>query len=252
MPQRYLFAALLVIFTTLASIDARAEIYKCVAANGELTYSQTPCPEKDSKVTVQKSDGRSGADSADCQYAHRFALATAQEMQAGTDSSTVFDRYGGLGSLSNGSVSLISYVFQFRTNDDVSVERVAALSNAKCQARAFGDVTCEQLPVAFTNRLGGCEADDESRARNVLPFPTSVSQPTQLQSYSAPQESGSSQQARYRDTRAREEEKRLECKERIRSQIDAINSQMRSGYSGSQGDSMRRRRRDLEQKMRDC
>jgi hypothetical protein len=173
-------------------------------------------------------------------------------MKAGIDSTTVFDRYGGLGSLSNGSVSLISYVFQYRTNDDVSAERVAALSTAKCQARAFGDVTCEQLPVAFTSRLGGCEADHDSATSSFLPFPASVSQPTQLQSYSAPQESSSSKQTRYRETRAREEEKRLECKERIRARIDAINSQMRSGYSGSQGDSLRRRRRDLETQMRDC
>jgi len=65
-------------------------------------------------------------------------------------------------------------------------------------------------------------------------------------------ESLSSQQAARRAARAKELEKREACRDRIRSQIDRINSRMRSGYSASQGIRLRERRRDLEQRLRDC
>ncbi len=66
------------------------------------------------------------------------------------------------------------------------------------------------------------------------------------------EESRSSQQAARRAARAKEQEKRQGCRDRIRSQIDRINSRMRSGYSASQGIRLRERRRDLERRMREC
>lgn len=236
----------LLLLTLLWPVAGDAEIFKCVAANGELTFSQTPC--LDSKVTVQKSTRSNDNEPQDCEYAHRFALMTAQEMKTGAESSAVFDRYGGLSALSRGSVSLISYVYQYRTNNDVSAERVAALSVAKCQARSFGDVGCEQLPDGFTSRLGGCEQGDEKASPAALPFVNA----TPSQAFSLPQDSIASQQEDYRATRAREEQQRTDCRERIRSQIDKINAQMRSGYTGAQGSSLRNRRRQLEKKLREC
>lgn len=252
MPQHLPKILLLVLLASLLPQPGQAEIFRCVAPNGELTYAQTPCPEKDSKVTIEKSVKSATSDADECQYAHRFALATAQEMKAGTSSAVVFDRYGGLSALSRGSVSLISYVFQYRTNNDVSAERVAALSVAKCQAHSFGDVSCAELPVEFTNRLGGCGSDDEVATSGIVGFPPSVFQPAQLQSANASQRSRITRQASIRKARAADEDRRLECKERIRSQIDSINSQMRSGYTGPEGSSLRKRRRDLEDRMREC
>ena len=55
-----------------------------------------------------------------------------------------------------------------------------------------------------------------------------------------------------REAREREEQQQAACKDRIRSQIDNINSQMRAGYSASQGTRLRERRRDLEQQLREC
>ncbi len=65
-------------------------------------------------------------------------------------------------------------------------------------------------------------------------------------------ESRSTQQAVRRARRAKEVEDREKCRDRIRSQIDRINSRMRAGYSASQGIRMRERRRDLEKRMREC
>ncbi len=245
MSHRYLPLLLLV-----ACWPAHAEIFKCVAPNGELTFSQTPCPEEGSKVTVERTVKSSTTDEAECQYAHRFALSTAREMKSGVASSTLFDRYGGLNAMSRGSVSLISYVYQYRTNDDVSAERVASLSVAKCKAKSFGDVGCEQLPDAYTSQFGGCEQVEENGGAAAIPVAsTAASQPNYFQT---PQQARATEQAQYRDTKTREKEQRAACKERIRDQIDRINSQLRAGYSASQGTRLRDRRRDLEEQMRDC
>lgn len=237
-------ARLLLLFMLLP-ITSEAEIFKCVGENGELSFSQTPCP--NSKVTVQASSERHEHGAVDCEYAHRFALATAQEMKSGADSSTLFDRYGGLSALSRGSVSLISYVYQYRSNNEVSAARIAVLSAAKCRAHSFGDVSCEALPASFTSRLGGCHQGAETVGA-ALPF----SQEPPTLAILTPQEFRASQQAARRAARAKALEKSEECRDRLRAQIDRINSRMRSGYSASQGIRLRERRRDLEQRLREC
>lgn len=236
----------------LSPTVALAEIFKCVAADGAITFSQSPCHDEGSKVTVQKTVASAAIEPANCEHARRFALATAQEMRSGTDSSTVFDRYGGLGALSKGSVSLISYVFQFRTNNDVSVERVSALATSKCQARAFGDVSCEQLPVSFTDRIGGCDDDEEHSDDVELAFASAAQQPASLSEEHREQQINAALQAQERQARAREEEQRSQCKQNIKAQIGGINAQMRSGYSSSLGESLKKKRRALEDRLRDC
>lgn len=259
MPHRYQFAALLLVLACLLPATAKAEIFKCVAENGDLTFSQAPCPEKGTTVTVMKPGGNFSEEPADCDHARRFALDTAQRMKSGTGSSTIFDGYGGLGALSKGSVSLISYVFQFRTNADVSAVRVSALATAKCQARALGDVSCEQLPTSFTDGLGGCDKDeDDPDSATAAKSSEMNAQAVQLQSYGSRTSSTSSRntavdmQARNREAKAKEQERRLECRESVKSQIDGINTKMRRGYTSAQGESLKQRRRDLETDLRDC
>jgi len=236
----------MLLFTALLPASGRGEIYKCIAPNGDLAYSQTPCPE--SKVTKQRAVMNDSHGAEACEYAHRFALATAREMKAGTSSSAVFDRYGGLNELSRGSVGLISYVYQYRSNENVSAERVAELSVAKCRARSFGDVGCEQLPAAFSRQLGGCDLGDKSRGPSGLPLISTAP----AQSSIEPKVARAAQQAEYREARAREDERRATCRDRIRGQIDSINSRMRSGYTVSQGNTLRGRRRNLERDLREC
>ena len=248
----------LLLFLLVTCWPAQAEIFKCVAPNGELTFSQTPCPGKDSKVTVERTVTTKNDDEANCKFAQRFALTTARQMKRGVTSSKVFDQYGGLSALSRGSVGLISYVDQYRTNEDVSAERVAALSVAKCRAKSFGDVSCEQLPASYTDGLGGCEMSDsivEERDRVESPPATGAApthQPPRQTNYQVSQETHARRQSEFRETKAREEQQQANCKNRIRRQIDSINAKMRSGYSASQGIGLRDRRRDLEQQLREC
>lgn len=260
--RHYRFTGFLLVIASLVPFTANAEIFKCVAENGELTFSQAPCVEKGSTVTVMKSGGSTSNEPADCEHARRFALNTAQKMKTGTGSRTIFDSYGGIGALSKGSVSLISYVYQFRTNDDVSAVRVSALATAKCQARAFGDVSCEQLPSSFTNGIGGCNIDEgemvETASARATTIGTSNTQLTHLQPLvthppsRSSQDSGADQRARAREAKALEEKQRLNCRDRIKSQIEGINARMRSGYSSAQGETFKNQRRNLEERMRDC
>lgn len=248
-------SALALLSLTLATLSpnlVQAEIFKCVASDGAITFAQSPCRDEGSKVTVQKTAGGAADEAANCEHARRFALATAQEMRSGSESAAVFDRYGGLSALSKGSVSLISYVYQFRTNNDVSVERVSALATSKCQARAFGDVSCEQLPVSFTNKVGGCDNDEENDDNAEVAFANAEKQPAPVPDEQRERQSYAALQAREQQTRAREDEQRSQCKQNVKAQISNINSQMRSGYSSSLGESLKKKRRALESRLRDC
>ncbi len=113
------FFALALVGLALASSAGAADIYKCTDADGNLSYSQTPCP-KQKSVEVSVSGSGGSNESVDCSYANRFAFSAARLMQAGTRSDELFNRYGGIDSLSKGSINIINYVYGYRTSNDVS------------------------------------------------------------------------------------------------------------------------------------
>ena len=53
-------------------------------------------------------------------------------------------------------------------------------------------------------------------------------------------------------SRTATEAERKTCEEKVRRKIDAIDSRMRAGYSASQGEALRERRRKLEKERADC
>ena len=240
-----LVAALL--FTCAFAAEAHAEIFKCKEADGTLTFSQTPCS-KEAPVTVRTSAGATSE--LNCSYANKFAFATARTMQSGVPSGEVFNRYGGLDALSKGSVGVIKYVYSFRTNDEVSAERIAGLSQAKCKAKSFGDVSCDALPLSFTESLGGCNAENveeisEERTAQVATTMSSLNERTLTEVTSA--------RAVQRPVAATSDKEAAErCKKKYRDQIDAIDAQMRSGYTSEQGEAYRQRLRGLTEKLRAC
>lgn len=86
--QSHFFAILLVLTLPLAS---HADIFKCEGENGELTFSQTPCP--NSKVTAQTlSKWRNDDKPLDCECARRYAPASANEMKSVARSSSTKSR----------------------------------------------------------------------------------------------------------------------------------------------------------------
>ena len=168
-----------------------------------------------------------------CLYANKFAVSTARLMRAGQSSDEVFNRYGGLDSLSKSSIGVINYVYSFRTNDDVSVERIAALTQAKCRARSLGDVSCELMPLSFTEPMGGCDGEGE----------VAIDEPVAQAPGPAP-----SFNRKTENTVSTEGVE--QCKKRYRDQIDAIDAQMRSGYTSAQGEAYRERLRTLTEQLR--
>ena len=232
-------AALWLIF----AVPVHAQIYKCVDADGNTEYTQTPCAKDDSK-SVQTSvvtSTASGDAAVDCRWASMFATDVARRMQAGQASDEIFNMYGGLGGASKGTINIINYVYRFRANTDVSVERIASLAGSMCKAGSLGDVSCEALPYGSDPERDRCDPDYEEAGA-----------PYGLEASSSPPAATAPSRAPIRVTTERSEEEVAACKKRYRDQIDAINARMRSGYSSEQGEQYREQLRALSRKLREC
>jgi len=226
----------------LMCLAVQAEVYKCTDAEGGLTFQQTPCPEQ--KVEKVRSAAMAPA-AVDCSYAGKFSISTSRLMRGGAGSDEVFNRYGGLNSLSRATIGVINYVYSFRTSEDVTIERIAGLAEAKCRARSFGDASCEQLPLSFTESIGGCDAKDgEREVADASSAAARVMGQPEQGSTAAPARSGT--------PGTRSPVATAQCKKGYRDAIDEIDARMRQGYSAEQGEVYRERLRGLTEGLRDC
>jgi hypothetical protein len=225
--------------------DARADIYKCKEADGSLTYSQTPCPNNDTNVVVSETGTEYAIKVLDCRYANRFANETATAMRDGAASTDIFDQYGGIDALSGGSISIINYVYVYRTKNSVSAERIADLTEAQCIVAAMPDVACKDLPRNFTDSLGGCDRDPDE------PFAVAMSDTATDQSAPATAQV-STPTTRYEAAVPRQAESTAACRTRFQDEIDSIDARMRGGYTSPQDDALIERRRDLSRRIGDC
>ena len=238
--------ALLLSGVLLGTPDAAADIYKCKEADGSLTYSQTPCPDNDTNVLVTESGTERIIEQRDCRHAHQFAMSTARSMRDGAASTDIFDHYGGVDSISNGSIGIINYVYIYRTKTNVSIERIAALVESQCESGTMPQVTCADLPITFTDQLGGCAAEtDEEDATQLAAADVPAAQAAvAAQSEQRPA-------AVYQQTLPAGES-RAECRQRYQAEIDDIDARMRSGYSSAEGDRLREKRRQLQAQRNRC
>lgn len=162
MPAGHLFSALLL--ALLAPLAVQAEIFKCVAENGEITFLQTPCPSEASKETKEP------------------------------------------------------------------VARTA---------------TDEKPTPVLENE----PADGEE---TVNLYASATPQSSQVHDHESKTEENAALSAQKRQAAAREAEQRLQCETNIKAQINSINSQMQSGFSSSLIESLRIKRRALENRLNDC
>jgi hypothetical protein len=236
-----------VLVTLLLSCDVHADVYKCTDADGSLTYSQVPCavPEKTEKIAVTQTHNETAT--AECEYAVKFALSAAGAMKNGAGSDELFDLYGGLDSVTKGTIGIINYVYEFRPNVAVTEERIAELTQAKCEAGSLGDVACAALPLMFTKRLGGCDAETAEppaipvQSENVL---AAVAD--------AQQGDDAAHRLNEREAMNRANESSRQCKEKYQDAIKRLDEQMRSGYTSAQGEVFRERRRGLRENLSQC
>lgn len=149
--------SLLAIAGSLLSMPmpADAQIYKCIAADGSVSYSGSPCA-TDAKVsTVLK--GSVAKAPIDCRLVSAFSSSVAQEMKTGTQSKDVIAQYGGMDSLSSTAESIISYVYSFQGESGTTLNRIVSLSEARCENGAFSRATdCQYFPPTYLAIMGGC------------------------------------------------------------------------------------------------
>ena len=140
--------------------DAVAATYKCIDGNGDVTYSQAPC-KQNQKTDKLLNSSKKPSELEDCKYAGAFSQMVFRHMRSGLSAQQLFNRYGGVNSISQGTLGVINYVYSFKYSTATQPDRVAQLTIAKCNAQAFGEVMCEDFPKEFQDTIFSC--DDEER-----------------------------------------------------------------------------------------
>jgi len=234
--KAYVVVALCVLVT---SGDADADVHKCADADGNIMYSQTPC-DAQGNANTNMAGFSSQSTAMDCSYANRFALSTARRMRVGTGSTELFNLYGGLDELSTGALGVMNYVYSFLTSSDVSVEQIAAMTEAKCQARSLGIINCEALPLAYKKRIGGCAVAGEKRTVRAE------------QERPAVQTAPTSNVVRTQTKPMQTNEFTEQCQKWYRDSIEQIDAQMQRDLSPEESEFYRKELHELTQRLREC
>ena len=141
---RFFRSAICVVMLSLSS-HAIAKVYKCKDADGNISYSQSPCVASSEQKQLSNSTKTSSVDATTCSMVAQAAREVFSSVKRGKDAQAVFQVYGGLNGLNPGMLNLINYVSSFRLHDKISGERVAQLSAGKCRSGGFGPITVEDL-----------------------------------------------------------------------------------------------------------
>ena len=157
------FCALLIL-SSIAS-DVFAKTYKCIDENGDVTYSQKVCRNNQKTGKVVNSRKKKEA-MKECKYAGLFAKSVTRQMRSGLGANQILQNYGGTNTVSKSTLGVINYVYSYKYTPETPETRIASLTVTRCNARAFGEVTCEGFPAAFQYQIYGC--DEEKRKEEVL------------------------------------------------------------------------------------
>lgn len=232
------FRLALIPIALLIATGAEAEIYKCVAEDGSVAYSQIPCPKQKTTTVTAAAHRDDGV--VDCRWAMQFSTDVGRRMRSGLPSDAVFNFYGGVDSVSPGTLNIINYVYRFRGNAAMPLERISSLAGSMCKAGSLGDVRCESLPYGQDETGEACNPDAADKPADA----GQVGEDEVARVASSKNEIAS--MAGSNDVATDQ------CKKRYRDQIDAIDAQMRSGYDSAQGETYRERLRVLTSSLRAC
>ncbi len=216
-----------------------AAIYKCADANGGVTYTQTPCvgANETQKVLAENANKKPKVD---CRIANNFARSTAMAMRSGQSSGDVFANYGGIDALPRTSIGVISYVYSHKDNVNTDVNRITALSAARCSAGSYGPVTCDDFPYNFVADLGGCDAAAMSTMKKPIAAQAPESPPidnTQALGVRTAPDVGTASDA---------------CKQNVQEQLAKLFSQMRDGQTASAQQKLQTQKQQLRMKLSAC
>ncbi len=235
---------------------ATAATYKCIDESGGVTYSQTPCPKNQTTDKLLKS-AKKPVRSEDCKFAGAFAQMTFRQMRSGLSTQQLFDRYGGVNNLSQGTRGVINYVYSLKYSTTMRADRIAELTIAKCNAQAFGQVACTDFPAQFQEMIFSCdeEARNEAlRLQKLMDPGMNFNRPFYNNSGYGSEEYEARQQERLKEEKIRQQKKEqariARCKKSVLEDIKKVEDRMSQGYSGSTGDSLTARRRALMKKLK--
>lgn len=222
---------------------ASAAIYKCVGANGEVSYNQTPCPVED-KTAKLISVGSKSETKYNCRIANNFARKTAMGMRTGQSSGEVFDSYGGVDAIPRTAIGVINYVYTHKENLATGPQRIAALSAARCSGGSYGPVECDDFPYSFISELGGCDAasmstltDKKSESAESAKPQNDANGSTQAMGVRTTPDAGLSSD---------------DCKSNAQAQLSALFEQMRSGQSASSQGKLQDKKNNLTAQLGSC
>ncbi len=243
-PQSLAFGLTLLCISTASHLpDANAAIFKCTDANGSVSYSQMPCPttEQIQKVIASKSAKRVKVD---CRIANNFARKTASQMRAGQSSGELFASYGGIDALPRTSIGVINYVYSHKDNTNTGVQRITALSAARCSAGSYGSVSCDDFPYAFISDLGGCENATRANVPSTLPIAEKVDQPAP-----AADETAGTAALGLRTTANEADNK---CRTDLKSRMNDLFDEMQNSQSAESDSKLQKRQLTLSQQLNAC
>ena len=144
---------LAVVLSIVGSIHwgaAEARVFRCVAGDGKVTYSQSPCPADQESDQMRGLGTARQEDSGLCGLARELAAAVFLEMAEGVEPSAVIDRYGGLNHVNAPTLGVINFAASLRYNDELSPRRVGALTFSRCREGGFGKLQSGDLPATET------------------------------------------------------------------------------------------------------
>jgi len=232
--------------------EAEAKIYKCVAGDGGVTYSQRPCAatEETSKVL----QGASAREKFDCRVARSFSTYVANMMRSGTTSDDLFARYGGFSSISPTTVSVINYVYSHKENTDTSVNRIAALSGARCESGSYSrDIECEHFPQEFIYELGGCAAvKGEAPTRQQNNQSNDGGQYVPASNDDGDSVARRAERMNYDVLAETADDRQTLCREKLSEQIKTIQNKMRERLSVGEHNQLNAERRELRDQYEEC
>ena len=225
--------ALLSIVLLSASLVAwptslNAGIFKCVDANGDTSYSQTPCQSAEQTAKVISNATQKNTN-VDCRIANNFARRMATGMRRGQSSGEMFDSYGGIDALPRTSIGIINYVYSHIGNVETGVQRITALSAARCSAGSYGPVGCDDFPYNFVAELGGCE----QAAMSIMPRQLSGQYRNNWSASAAATNAPANTQSLGVRTATDTGTSSINCQKRVQAQMKDLFEKMRSGQSAS-------------------
>lgn len=225
-----------------------AKTYKCIDEKGRTSYSQTLCATGAEEYELAL-DRHGQADAEVCADVRQFAVKVGKSMRRDSHSSEVIARYDGLETIAKPALGIITYVYSFRANVLIPVDKVASLSVVKCNNGGFGQVRYADIPGAVDpNSVESMQARmEEIQCRNSEASMAAEGSDSDWQGVSVSKTSGSPEGSVSSDVVQPNMNSCLQYERRLKS----IQSSMRAGYSPEEGERLRAERRKYQALLHD-